>query len=97
MSQMELQPYTVANVDSVEHFDIIRYWNDRSASLPLLTRHALRALNVPVSSADAERAFSSYTKLVCSSRLSMADETIRVLHSAAWNGDISGRFRGYDY
>jgi len=25
------------------------------------------------------------------------DESVRVLHSAAWNGDISGRFKGYDY
>ena len=43
-------------------FDII---NDRLASLPcragLLTQHALRALNVPVSSADheADRALNS--------------------------------------
>ena len=39
----------------------------------------------------------TYNKLACSSRLSLSDESVRVLHSAAWNGDISGRFEGYDY
>src|SRR6218665_1824322 len=33
-----------------------------------------------------------YNKLVCSSRLSLSDESVRVLHSAVWNGEISGRF-----
>src|SRR6218665_3858916 len=64
---------------------------DRCASLPRLAGHALRTLEVPMSSADAERAFSTYNKLICSSRLSLSDESVRVLHSAAWNGDISGR------
>jgi hypothetical protein len=53
--------------------------------------------SVTSGTADAERAFSSYNKLVCSSILNLADETIRALHSAAWNGDIGGRFRGYNY
>ena len=95
--QAELQAYINVDSNNVEHFDISRYWNDRRASLPLLTGHAERVLNVPVSSADAERAFSSYNKLVSSSRPNLADESIRVLHSASWNGDIGGRFRGYYY
>src|SRR6218665_109433 len=45
-------------------------------------------LEVPVPSADAERAFSTHNKHACSSRLSLPDESVRVLHSAAWNGDI---------
>jgi hypothetical protein len=95
--QAELQQYTHVDSNNVDHFDICRYWIDRRSSLPCLARHALRTLDVPVSSADAERAFSSYNKLVCSSRMSLADESVRVLHSAAWNGDIGGRFAGYDY
>jgi len=67
-SEADLQQYTNTDSASVEHFDISRYWNDRCASLPRLAAHALRALDVPVSSADAERAFSSYNKLVCFSR-----------------------------
>jgi hypothetical protein len=59
--------------------------------------HALRALDVPVSSADVERAFSAYKKLVCPSRLALCDESVRVLHSAAWNGDITGRFEGFEH
>jgi hAT family C-terminal dimerisation region len=94
--QGELQPYTNVDSNAVEHFDVCRYWNDRRTSLPRLAGHALRTLDVPVSSADAERACSSYNKLVCSSRLSLSDESVRALHSAAWNGDICGRFRGYD-
>ena len=95
---VDLRPYTNVGRDSdaAEHFDIIlcRYWKDRCASLPRLAGHALRTLEVglPVSSADAERAFSTYNKLVCSSRLSLSDESVRVLHSAVWNGEISGRF-----
>ena len=81
--QAELQAYINVDSNNVEHFDISRYWNDRLASLPLLTGHAERVLNVPVSSADAERAFSSYNKLVSSSRLNLAGESIRVLHSAS--------------
>ena len=60
-------------------------------------QHAIRRIAVPVTSADAERAFSSYNKLVCYSRLSLSDESVRVLHSAAWNGDVTGRFEGYEY
>ena len=95
----DLRPYTNVGRDSdaMEHFDICRYGKDRCASLPCLVGHALRTVEVPVSSADAERAFSTYNKLVCSSRFSLSDESVRVLHSAAWNGDISGRFKGYDY
>jgi hypothetical protein len=93
---LQLHPYTNMDSDAVEHFDISRYWNDRRASLPRFAGHALRTLDVPVSSADAERAFSSYNKLVCSSRLSLSDESVKVLHSAAWNGDICGRFKGFD-
>lgn len=96
--QADLQQYTNMNSDAalVEHFDISRYWNDRRSTLPRLAGHALRALSVPVSSADAERCFSSYNKLVCASRLSLSDESVQVLHSVAWNGDIAGRFKGYD-
>jgi hypothetical protein len=86
--QSELKQYTNVDANAVEHLDIYRYWNDRRASVPRLAAYALRTLDVPVSSADAERAFSSYNKLVCSSRLSLSDDSIRVLHSAAWNGDI---------
>ena len=81
------------DTDAMEHFDISRYWNDER-----LAGHALRALDVPLSYsfADAERAFSKYNKLVCCSRLSLSDESVEVLHSAGWNGDICGRFKGYD-
>ena len=82
-------------MENQEHFDISRYWNDRRAALPRLADHALRALDVPVSSADAEGAFSNYNKLVCFSRMSLSDESVKVLHATAWNGDISGRFKGY--
>ena len=58
--------------ENQEHFDISRYWNDRRAALPRLAGHALRALDFPVSSADAERAFSNYNKLVCFSRMSLS-------------------------
>ena len=95
-NQADLQPYTNMDPDAMEHFDISRYWNDKRASLPHLAGHALRALDVPLSSADAERAFSKYNKLVCCSRLSLSDESVEVLHSAGWNGDICGRFKGYD-
>jgi len=95
-NEADLRQYTNIDSDSVEHFDISRYWNDRRAALPRLAAHALRALDIPVSSADAERAFSSYNKLVCFSRQSLSDESVRALHSAAWNGDITGRFRGYE-
>ena len=80
--------------DAMEHFDICRYWKD-SIFVSRLPGHALRTLEVPVSSADAERAFSTYNKLVCSSRLSQSDESVRSSAdkfvqqcSAAWNGDI---------
>ena len=95
-AQAELMVYTVTDVSSVEHFDISRYWNDKRTSLPLLAAHAFRAIQVPVSSADVERVFSSYKKLVCSSRLALSDDSVRVLHSAAWNGDIAGRFKGFE-
>ena len=97
-SEADLRQYTNIDSESAEHFDISRYWNDRRASLPRLAAHALRALDVPVSSADAERAFSrpSYNKLVCFSRQSLCDESVRALHLAAWNGDITGRFKGYE-
>src|SRR6218665_1626132 len=52
--------------DAMEHFDICRYWKD-SIFVSRLPGHALRTLEVPVSSADAERAFSTYNKLVCTS------------------------------
>jgi len=95
--QFYLKQYTNVDDNSVEHFDISRYWLDRQASLPRLAKHAIRTLDVPVTSADAERAFSSYKKLVCYSRLSLSDESARVLQSATWNGDITGRFEGYDH
>ena len=59
--QTELQAYINVDSNNVEHFDMSRYWNDRRASLPLLTGHAQRARDVPVSSADAERAFIQQT------------------------------------
>lgn len=95
--QADLVGYAVCDASSVEHFDITRYWIDKRTSLPLLSAHALRALDVPVSSADVERAFSAYKKLVCPSRLALCDESVRVLHSAAWNGDITGRFEGFEH
>jgi len=95
-NEADLCQYTNIDSDSAEHFDISCYWNDRRAALPCLAAHALRALDIPVSSADAERAFSSYNKLVCFSKQSLSDKSVRALHSAAWNGDITGRFRGYE-
>ena len=95
-SEADLRQYINIDSEAAEHFDISRYWNDRRASLPRLAAHALRALDIPVSSADAERAFSSYNKLVCFSRQSLSDESVRALHSAAWNGDITGRFKGFE-
>jgi len=58
---VNLRPYTNVGRDSdaMEHFDTCRYWKDRCASLPRLAGHALRTLEVPVSSADAERTFST--------------------------------------
>jgi len=95
--QCDLKQYIQVDDNSVEHFDISRYWLDRRASLPRLAKHAFRTIDVPVTSADAERAFSRYNKLVCYRRLSLSDESVGVLHSAAWNGDITGRFEGYDH
>jgi hypothetical protein len=57
----------------------------------------LKTLDVPVSSADAGRTFklklSSCAQAGCRW---CTDGSVRALHSAAWNGGISGRFRGYD-
>jgi len=75
--QSDLKQYTKVDNNSVEHFDISRYWLDRRASLPRLAKHAIRTLDVPVTSADAERAFSRYNKLVCYSRLSLSDESVK--------------------
>jgi len=62
----DLNGYTNLDADAKEQFDILHYRTDRSGSLPHSVAHALRMLNMPVSSADAERAFSSYNKLVSS-------------------------------
>jgi len=69
----------------------------------LPTQHALRALNVPVSSADAEaeRALDSYRPITnwCVLADSLTKESVKELCSAAWNGDLYvdfNSFQGYD-
>ena len=58
----------------------------------LLTQHALRALNVPISSADAEAecALNSYRPITnwCVLTDSLSEESVKELCSAAWNGDL---------
>ena len=58
----------------------------------LLTQHALRVLNVPVFSTDAEaeRALSSYRPITnwCVLADSLSEESVKELCSAAWNGDF---------
>ena len=58
----------------------------------LLTQHALRALNVPVSSADpeAERVLNSYRPITnwCVLAHLLSEESVKELCSAAWNGDL---------
>ena len=58
----------------------------------LLTQHALRALNVPVSSVDAEaeRALNSYRPMTnwCVLADSISEDSVKELCSVAWNGDL---------
>ena len=58
----------------------------------LPTQHALHALNVPVSSADAEaeRALNSYRPITncCVLTDSLSEESVKDLGSAACNGDL---------
>ena len=58
----------------------------------LLTQHAVRALNVPVSStgAEAERALNSYRPITncCVLADSLSKQSVKELCSVAWNGDL---------
>ena len=88
---LTVQEYAIAVVCAGEsgtfrHFSVLEW---PSCSLAAVGWSCASCVRCPaVSSADAERAFSNYNKLVCFSRMSMFDESVKILHATAWNGDI---------
>jgi hypothetical protein len=74
--------------------DIKLFWKSLSMDLQLNAKYgllsifALRCLDVPVGSAEVERAVSAYNKVVTSDRLSLSDENIRHYVFIYANGNV---------
>lgn len=66
-------------------FNINEYWEYKSIQLPRLSAYAMEVLSIPVTSADAERSFSLYNKIVTEKRSLISDEVARSIIMLNYN------------
>jgi hypothetical protein len=69
-------------------FDVFSFWLHQTNRLPNLRKLALRVLSIPVSSADAERSFSTYNYILNHRRTNMSNASARTQVLIAANNNI---------
>jgi len=82
----ELQRYYRLRIDQVD--DPIKWWADRRAEFPRLSRLALDILAIPAMAADCERVFSIAKLMITSQRHRLQDQTIEMMQLLKhWMGE----------
>jgi hypothetical protein len=71
--------------------DLGSYWSSMSSRFPNLSKSALEAIWMPVSSVDVERSFSQYKHVMNDRRQNLTAEHTRQLSMLYFNGDCEGR------
>lgn len=67
---------TVIANDDIEGFDILKFWNDHSKTLPSLAEVCKTFLCIPVTSTSSERAFSYAGLLINAKRSSLSPNVV---------------------
>jgi len=68
-----------------------RFGFGKKNDFPNLFKIALSVLSVPITSAEVERSFSAYNKIVSDLRTRMGNDTARVQAMMYFNGDVTRR------
>jgi len=71
------------------NIDVWAFWLWKKDDYPNLYKVALSALSVPITSAEVERSFSAYNKIVSDLRTRMGNDTARVQAMLYYNGDVT--------
>lgn len=81
-------PEAVQNSSDINPLDVLTFWKSVGDRLPGLQILAKMYLFSVTTSADAERSFSKYNQILSPQRLSLSEETIRMLEFLYWNLNV---------
>ena len=85
-------------VDDDGHVRVEDFWSGPTGQrFPTIKAAAAVYAWFPVGSVDVERSFSSYKTLVTNKRQSLTAEHTKQLVSMYFNGDITGRWDGFNF
>ena len=60
--------------------DLDKYWNEKSITLPNLSKIALIYIWLPVAGVDVERSFSDYKNILSEKRMRLSEKSISMLN-----------------
>ena len=80
-------PQAVQN-STINPLDVLTFWKSVGDRLPGLQTLAKMYLFSVTTSADAERSFSNYNQILSRQRLSLSEDTIRMLEFLYWNHNV---------
>lgn len=63
------------------------YWSNRRHRAPELSTAAIASLSIPCHSAEVERSFSAYTKIMIPQRTNMRDSYLKLLNQMVYNNN----------
>src|SRR5260364_191248 len=63
-----------------EDFDLDKYWHEKMALLPNLSKIALVYIWLPVSGVDVKRSFLAYNRILANNRNALPENSLRMLN-----------------
>ena len=72
-----------------DDFNVISYWQNLKARLPVLSNTAISIITMPVTSVDVERSFSKTNQILTPQRHNLSDDNYKGLAALYFNGELS--------
>lgn len=82
-------PEAIQNSSNANPLDVLTFWKSVADRLPGLSILAKMYLFSVATSSDAERSFSKYNQILSPQRLSLSEESLRMLEFLYWNLNIN--------
>ena len=80
----QIQSY-IDEVGSVTPSSTLCYWQNRLVRWPVLAKAAILSISIPSHSAEVERSFSAYSRVMTKLRTNMSDSTLRTCNMLHFN------------
>ena len=77
---VEKYGYDYGEVIEEGELDLDKYWNEKSITLPNLSKIALIYIWLPVAGVDVERSFSDYKNILSEKRMCLSEKSISMFN-----------------